>query len=53
MVNSVTSCPSCSARRHGDWVSNEVKTFAIEGGAWRHDLDPTINLIPDYGHLRA
>ncbi len=53
MVKSVTSCRSCSARYHGGWVSNEVNTFAIEGGAGRHDLDATVNLFPEYGHLDA
>jgi len=53
MVKSVTNCRSCSARYHGGWVSNEVNTFAIEGGAGRHDLDATVNLFPEYGHLDA
>src|SRR5262249_21433038 len=33
---------------HGGWASNEVNTFAMKAGAWRHDVDPTVDLIPAY-----
>ena len=33
---------------HGGWASNEVNTFAMKTGAWRHDVDPTVDLIPAY-----
>jgi hypothetical protein len=38
---------------HSGWSSNEVNTFAMKAGAWRHDFDPTVSLIPSYAQPYA
>jgi hypothetical protein len=34
---------------HGGWASNECNTWEMATGSFRHDFDPTLDLIPPLG----